>query len=76
LLLEPERVTVYHMLEAPRNINPKITQTVGGFESDDERDSAMTKASFEDIALVRTNKKLSGTAENILRRYMLKTLTV
>lgn len=75
LMLEPERVTVYHMFDSPRNINPKITQTVGGFKSDDERDTAMTNASFEDIALVRTNKKLSGTAENILRRYLLTTIS-
>lgn len=72
LLLEPDRVTVYHMFDKPRNINEKITNTVGGFESDDERDTAMTNASFEDIALVRDNKKMCGTAENILRRYLLK----
>lgn len=72
LLLSPERVAVYHMFDKPRNINEKITNTVGGFESDEERDTAMTNASFEDIALVRDNKKMSGTAENILRRYMLK----
>lgn len=70
--IDPERITVYHMFEAPRNINPKIENTVGGFESDRERDAAMTLASSEDIAFVRDNTKMSGTAENILRRYMLK----
>lgn len=74
LMIEPERVTVYHMSDSPRNINPKITKTVGGFETDSERDAAMTDASFEDIALVRDNRKMSGTAENILRRYLLKIL--
>ena len=69
--VDPDRITVYHMLEAPRNINPKITNTVGGFESDRERDAAMTFASSEDIAFVRDNTKISGTAENILRRHML-----
>lgn len=72
LQVDPSRITVYHMLEQPRNINPKITNLKGGFTSDDERDSAMTNASFEDIAFVRDNKKISGTAENILRRYLLK----
>lgn len=72
LHVEPERITVYHMFENPRNINPKITNTVGGFKSDDERDAAMTENSFEDIALVRDENKLSGTAKNILRRYKLK----
>lgn len=67
--IEPERVTVYHMLEAPRYYNKKVTQFVGGFKSDDERDSAMTEASNDDIAFVRDPKKLSGTAMNILRRY-------
>ncbi len=73
LCIEPERVTVYHMLDAPRNINPKITKTKGGFKGDEERDAAMTAASSRDIALVRDIKKNSGTAQNILRRHMLKT---
>ena len=68
--IEPERITVYHMLENPRNFNPKITNFVGGFKTDDERDEAMTKASFKDIAMVRDCNKLSGTGKNILRRYM------
>ena len=73
ICLDPSRVTVYHMLESPRNINPRITQTKGGFKNDEERDTAMTNASAYDIALVRDNKKNSGTAQNILRRHMLKT---
>ena len=72
LQVDPSRITVYHMLEEPRNINEKITQTKGGFTSDDERDEAMTKASIADIAFVRDNKKISGTAQNILRRFLLK----
>lgn len=71
--LDPSKITVYHMLESPRNINPRITKTKGGFKSDEERDAAMTAASFKDIALVRDNTKNSGTAQNILRRYLLKT---
>lgn len=71
--LDPSRVTVYHMFDSPRNINPKITRTKGGFQTDDERDAAMTAASIEDIALVRDIKKNSGTAQNILRRHILKT---
>ena len=71
LNIEPERVTVYHMFDSPRNINPKITQTKGGFKTDEERDSAMTANSFEDIAFVRDYSKMSGTAQNILRRKLL-----
>lgn len=74
LNIEPERVTVYHMFEIPRNKNPKITKTIGGFKTDDERDAAMTENSFEDIALVRDENKLSGTGKNILRRYKLRNL--
>lgn len=70
--IEPERITVYHMLEAPRNINPEIKNLVGGFKCDSDRDAAMTAASFEDIAFVRENTKISGTAENILRRHLLR----
>lgn len=72
--IEPERVTVYHMFDSPRNKNKKIVNLVGGFSNDDERDAAMTNASCEDIAFVRDYKKISGTGSNILRRYLLKTL--
>jgi hypothetical protein len=69
--VSPEQVTVYHMFDSPRNINPKITRLVGGFESDEERDAAMTNNSGFDIAFVRNNTELSGTAQNILRRNIL-----
>lgn len=74
LFVDPSRITVYHMLEAPRNKNEKITNTKGGFKSDDERDAAMTMDSAYDIAFVRDIKKNSGTAQNILRRHILQTL--
>lgn len=69
---DPERITVYHMFESPRNINPKITNTKGGYKTDEERDMAMTNDSHDDLAFVRDNTKMSGTGQNILRRYMLK----
>lgn len=65
------RVTVYHMMETPRYFNKKVYNFVGGFQSDDERDEAMTNASDEDIAFVRDCNVLSGTGKNILRRYLL-----
>lgn len=73
IMIEPDRVTVYHMLDAPRNVNSKITKTVGGFTTDEERDAAMTAASTKDIAFVR-EVKISGTAKNLLRRRLLQTL--
>lgn len=60
-------VTVYHMLDQPRN-NVGNRVTLGGFKSDEERDSAMTSASDYDIAWIRKGKEKSGTAKNILRR--------
>lgn len=71
LEIEPDRITVYHMFDSPRNINPKVTRTKGGYQTDKERDSAMTKDSMFDIAFVADNKVMSGTAENILRRFQL-----
>ena len=71
--IDPSRVTVYHMLDEPRNKNEKVVNLVGGFKTADERDAAMTNASSSDIAFVRDIKQNSGTAQNILRRYMLKT---
>ena len=69
--VDPERITVYHMFESPRNANPKINNFKGGFTTDSERDAAMTNASYKDIAFVRDNTVMSGTAENILRRFKL-----
>lgn len=66
--VDPSKVTVYHMGDKPRNSNPKVTNFHGNHTSDEDRDAAMTEASFEDIAFVRDHTKLSGTAQNILRR--------
>lgn len=71
--IEPERVTVYHMFDSPRNKNEKVVNLIGGFKSDEERDAAMTNASVDDIAFVRDNTKISGTGTNILRRHILRT---
>jgi len=68
-MLSPDRITVYHAYDKPRNLNPKITNVVGGFSSHVEKDEAMTKVSSHDIAFVRDWKKMSGTAQNILRRH-------
>ena len=46
LEVSPHRITVYHMSDTPQNINQKITNTVGGFNSDEERDAAMTANSY------------------------------
>lgn len=73
LEVSPDKVTVYHMYDTPRNKNEKVTRLKGGFTSDEERDAAMTNASSKDIAYVRDHTKISGTGSNILRRYLLKT---
>lgn len=70
-------LTIYHMFDAPRNIpeglskNPESEGVFfkGGFKSDEERDSAMTKASDFDIAFIKDNRWDSGTAQNIKRRH-------
>lgn len=68
----PDGICVYHMFDKPRNIHPLITNKIGGFTSDEERDAAMTKNSDFDIAFVRDHNKWSGTGANILRRNLLK----
>ena len=62
--------TVYHMLAAPRH-NAWGAPTVGGFLTDDARDSAMTDASTDDIAWVRPGWEGCGTDRNIRRRKLL-----
>ena len=71
LQIDPDRLTVYHMGDTPMNINSKVINLRGGFKTDSERDEAMTMVSISDIAFVRDNKSMSGTAENILRRFSL-----
>jgi hypothetical protein len=71
LEIDSSQVTVYHMFDSPRNINPKVVNKVGGFTTDEERDTAMTYASSTDIAYVLDHTKWSGTGQNILRRYLL-----
>jgi hypothetical protein len=61
-------VTVFHMLDAPRN-NVGHFPAKGGFKSDRERDEAMTAVSNIDLAWVRPGREKSGTAKNLQRRF-------
>jgi hypothetical protein len=60
-------VTVYHMFSNPRN-NVGNFKTVGGFSSDEERDTQMTNDSDIDLAWVRPGRENSGTQKNLERR--------
>lgn len=62
------RVKVYHMFESPRYYVEGL-ECVGGFISDEDRDSAMTRDSDFDIAFYSPRKKESGTFQNIARRW-------
>ena len=64
------KVVVYHMFETPR-YNAGFP-TEGGFQSDEERDIAMTNNSDRDIAWVRKGREKSGTQKNLDRRSDLK----
>lgn len=61
------KVTVYHMKDAARN-NVGGFVTVGGFETAEARDAAMTAASEEDLAWVRPGREGSGVGANVQRR--------
>lgn len=63
-----KNVTVYHLSEKPR-YNVGNFNTVGGFLTDNARDTAMTEASHMDIAWIRKGKERSGTARNLIRRW-------
>jgi hypothetical protein len=59
---------VYHMKESPRN-NVGRAPLVGGFETDEARDEAMTRVSQADIVWLREGRwPHSGTARNVHRR--------
>ena len=68
-MVNPDRVTVYHMFEKPRHLASDKFHLKGGYKDDIDRDSAMTRESTDDIAWIRKGKETSGTAQNILRRY-------
>ncbi len=59
-------VVVYHMFASPRN-NAGFP-VIGGFESDEARDTQMTADSDQDIAWVRPGREKSGTQKNLDRR--------
>lgn len=63
------KVRVFHMKVSPRN-NIGGFPLQGGFESDAQRDEAMTLASTGDIAWVRPSKRdyKTGTYKNLQRR--------
>lgn len=73
------QVTVYHMKKKAFN-NLGNFETKGGFKTNDDKDSAMTRDSDEDIAWVRPaedqkklygakyRKRVSGTEKNLTRR--------
>lgn len=73
LNVNPNRITVCHMLEKPTNLNPKIKNVVSNFKTHEERDSFMTSMTDEDIAFVRDGKEQSGTAKNLIRRKIFQT---
>lgn len=68
VLKDINNITVYCSEESPSNINPCIINIKNNFKTHRDKDIAMTNDSFKDIALVRDFTKISGTAENILRR--------
>lgn len=59
---------IFHMFNAPRNIVGSAGEVFPGFESDNQRDSAMTSYSDVDIAWVRPGREKSGTQKNLDRR--------
>lgn len=64
-------LTIFHMLERPRNAFGVNIVLVGGFTSDTARDEAMTSRSDDDIAWVRPGRATSGTARNLARRALM-----
>lgn len=65
------KVTVYHMFDAPQH-NEGNFKTHGGFETDEERDAAMTWVRSEEaqrqLHRAKYSKRKSGTEKNLERR--------
>ena len=66
-------ITVYHMLQSPRNRYP-IFDVKGGYPSNNAKDKALTENSDYDILYIRPEKhssvsgRVSGTEQNLIRR--------
>lgn len=68
-ILIPDELVVYHMFDFPRNNIEKFCfSMIGGYQSDEERDAAMTRISDYDIAWIRPGRENSCTANNLKRR--------
>lgn len=76
------KLTIYHMFEKPRFRLTSLLNEIhldesdniyykGGYKSDEERDTAMTKDSDFDIAFITAGRIKSGTGQNILRRHFI-----
>lgn len=66
LLGKTDAVVVYHMFGQARH-NAGFP-AIGGFSSDQSRDTRMTLDSHHDIAWVRVGREKSGTQKNLDRR--------
>lgn len=66
LLGKTDAVVVYHMFSRARH-NAGFP-AIGGFTSDQSRDTRMTVDSHQDIAWVRAGREKSGTQKNLDRR--------
>lgn len=69
--VDPQRITVYCHGNVPEYVNKEIINFKTGYNTDIEKDAAMTEISSKDIAFVRDIFENSGTAQNILRRHLL-----
>jgi len=63
-------VTIYHMYGKPR-YGSSGYPTKGGFESDEERDYALTHDSTQDICFIIPGRESGGTSLNLIRRFMM-----
>ncbi len=62
-------VTVFHMLEKPRNFLSREFKLIGGFESTAGRGAGLPYVRSDDIAWVRPgHRRNSGTEQNLKRR--------
>jgi hypothetical protein len=63
---------LYHMFDGPRFcLNHGRIGMFGGYQTDTDRDAAMTTNSDKDILWIRPGREKSGTVENQKRRNLL-----
>lgn len=71
LNISPERIILYHTGTTPLKKHDLVNNTKGCYDTDDVRDSIMSKSSSIDLGFIRDVNENTSISRNLLRRYQM-----